>query len=226
MTGTGQKAGVEVGDAVEVDEERLDAGKREVSHGAVTVHDHVVEMPVEEQVSRHDETVRLDRRPVDRLASGADALFQDRAVALEEFAEEAVVSEEARVVEEISLRKEVYDGTETIHDTVRRTEVEDRRTGTGADGVRGIREGSDDGRVVEHIEVYASNGTNVGTVDHMDGPDRFKPAKGISPDGQHHLVPMAWVDHVDRHVHTNKTVSEMKSGRQSRSGSACGLRSR
>ncbi len=28
MTGTGQKAGVEVGDAIEVDEERLDAGKR------------------------------------------------------------------------------------------------------------------------------------------------------------------------------------------------------
>ncbi|WP_237482454.1 DUF2171 domain-containing protein [Lichenibacterium dinghuense] len=61
------------------------------------------------------------------------------------------------------------------------------------------------------MEVYASDGTKVGTVDHMDGPDRFKLARSTSPDGQHHFVPLTWVDHVDRHVHLNKTVSEMKS---------------
>ncbi len=92
-------------------------------------------------------------------------------------------------------------------------EIEDGRDGTGVAAMRDVREGSDDGRIVEHMEVYASDGTKVGTVDHMDGPDRFKLAKSTSPDGQHHFVPMAWVDHVDRHVHLNKTVSEMKSGR-------------
>ncbi|WP_237482397.1 DUF2171 domain-containing protein [Lichenibacterium dinghuense] len=60
------------------------------------------------------------------------------------------------------------------------------------------------------MEVYASDGTKVGTVDHMDGPDRFKLAKSTSPDGQHHFVPLSWVDHVDRHVHLNRTLAEMR----------------
>ena len=213
LTGTDRKA--EVGDVIALYEERLDVGKREVSHGAVRVHSRVVETPVEERVSLHDETVQVDRRPLDRVVSGTDALFQDRTIELEEFVEEAVVSKEVRVVEEVSLRREAHDRTETIRDTVRHTEVEieDGRVGTGAAGARGVREGSDDGRIVEHMEVYASDGTRVGTVDHMDGPDRFKLARSTSPDGQHHYVPMTWVDHVDRHVHLSKTVAEMKSGR-------------
>ena len=199
---------------IPVYEERLEVGKREVSHGRLRVRSYVVETPVDEQVTLRSETVQVDRRPVDRAVSATDALFQDRTIELEEFAEEAVVSKEARVVEEISLRKEAHDRTETIHDTVRHTEVEieDGRTGTGVVGARGVREGSDDGRIVEHMEVYASDGTKVGTVDHMDGPDKFKLARSTSPDGQHHFVPLAWVDHVDKHVHLNKTVSEMKSG--------------
>ncbi len=201
-------------EVIPVYEERLDVGKREVSHGRLRVRSYVVETPVDEQVTLRSETVQVDRRPVDRTVSATDALFQDRTIELEEFAEEAVVSKQARVVEEISLRKEVHDRTETIHDTVRHTEVEieDGRTATGAAGARGVREGSDDGRIVEHMEVYASDGTKVGTVDHMDGPDRFKLAKSTSPDGQHHFVPLSWVNHVDRHVHLNKTVSEMKAG--------------
>ena len=207
--------GAEVGDVIQIYEERLDVAKREVSHGAVKVRSHVVETPVQEQVSLHDETVRVDRRAVDRLVSGTDALFQDRTIELEEIAEEAVVSKEARVVEEISLRRDAHDRTETIRDTVRRTEVEieDGRTASGAIGAHGVREGSDDGRIVEHMEVYASDGTKVGTVDRMDGPDGFKLASSASPDGQHHHVPMTWVDHVDRHVHLSKTVAEVKSGR-------------
>ncbi len=77
---------------------------------------------------------------------------------------------------------------------------------------RGIREGSDNGRIVGHMEVFASDGTKVGTVDHMEGSDRIKLAKNTSPDGEHHYIPMTWVGHVDRHVHLNKTVSEMKAG--------------
>ena len=41
-----------------------------------------------------------------------------------EQAEEAVVSKEARVTEEITLRKEAEERTETVSDTVRHTEVE------------------------------------------------------------------------------------------------------
>ena len=202
-------------DTIPLYEERLTVGKREVSHGRLRVRSFVVETPLTEQVTLHRETVQVDRRTVDRPVSATDAVFQDRTIELEEFDEEAVVSKEARVVEEISLRKEARDRTETIHDTVRHTEVEveDGRAKTGVGGIAGaVREGSDGGRIVEHMEVYASDGTKIGTVDHMEGADRIKLAKTTSPDGQHHYVPMAWVDHVDQHVHLRMTQAEVKAG--------------
>ena len=209
-TRTGTVAGEDV---LQVVEERLDVGKRAVSRGKVRLHSYVVENQVSEDVNLRDETVTVDRRVVDRpvAALGADA-FQERTIEMEEVDEEAVVAKTARVVEEVGIRKDATDRVETIRDTVRSTkvDVEDTRTSTGAAGPRGIVEGGDGGRILEHMEVYASDGTKVGTVDHMDGPDRIKLAKGTSPDGEHHLVPMTWVDHVDQHVHLNKTVAEMK----------------
>jgi len=115
------------GDAetIKVMEERLRVGKREVSGGAVRVRSYVVERPVEEQVRLHEERVLVERRPVDRAVTGADAAaFQERTIEASAKSEEAVVSKEARVVEEIALRKEVADRTETVRDTVRSTKVE------------------------------------------------------------------------------------------------------
>ena len=64
--------------------------------------------------------------------------FQERTIEVEERGEEAVVSKEARVVEEVVVRKEADQRTETISDTVRKTEVdvEDERSvrGTGTTG--------------------------------------------------------------------------------------------
>ena len=57
------------------------------------------------------------------MVSDADA-FQDRTIEAEEYREEAVISKEARVVEEIGLRKTSDTHQETVSDTVRRTEVE------------------------------------------------------------------------------------------------------
>ena len=199
-------------EVIPIYEERLNVGKREVSHGRLRVRSYVVENAVDEQVSLRTETVQVDRRPVDRVVGLGDDPFRERTIELEEFAEEAVVSKEARVVEEVSLRKEVHDRVETIHDTVRHTEVEidDRRVAAGTTATSGIVEGTDTGHIVEHMDVIASDGTKVGTVDHMDGPDRIKLAKTTSPDGQHHYVPMAWVDHIDKHVHLKKTSDEVK----------------
>jgi stress response protein YsnF len=112
-------------DAIEVVEEKLRVGKRDSEHGRVRVRSYVVETPVEEDVTLRQETVRLERRPVDRVIEGdAAAAFVDRTVEAVETSEEAVVSKEARVVEEIILAKSVDTRTETVHDTVRRTEVE------------------------------------------------------------------------------------------------------
>lgn len=61
----------------------------------------------------------------------------------------------------------------------------------------------------EHMDVYASCGTKVGKVDHVEG-DSIKLTKNDSPDGQHHFVPTAWIDHIDSHVHLNKNADETR----------------
>ncbi len=112
-------------ETIKVMEERLRVGKREVAGGAVRVRSYVVERPVEENVRLHEERVSVERRPVDRAVTGADAAaFQERTIEARATSEEAVVGKEARVVEEIGIRKEASDRTETIHDTVRSTKVD------------------------------------------------------------------------------------------------------
>src|SRR5690348_3190656 len=80
-------------------EERLRVGKREVGHGRVRVRSYVVETPVQEQVTLHQERVEIERRPVDRPAAAGDDAFRERTIEATETSEEAVVSKEARVRE-------------------------------------------------------------------------------------------------------------------------------
>ena len=119
-TGSGRE------EVIPVTEERLNVGKREVGGGRVRVRSYVVEQPVEEQVNLRDEHVNVERRPVDRPLTGADRdrAFQERTIEAEEKSEEAVVNKEARVKEELVVNKDVNQRTETVSDTVRRTEVD------------------------------------------------------------------------------------------------------
>jgi uncharacterized protein (TIGR02271 family) len=105
-------------------EERLRVGKRDVSHGRVRVRSYVVEEPVTETVHLESGTVEVERRRVDRPVGEAGDLFRERSIEAEEFREEAVVSKEARIVEEVGLRRRQEAHDETVSDTVRRTEVE------------------------------------------------------------------------------------------------------
>jgi hypothetical protein len=59
----------------------------------------------------------------------------------------------------------------------------------------------------ERMSVIASCGKKVGVIDHLEG-GAIKLTKSDSPDGQHHFIPMGWVDHVDNHVHLNKNSAE------------------
>ena len=56
-------------------EEQISIGKRDTSHGRVRVRAYTVEEPVNETVELRDERVELERRAVDRVATGADAAF-------------------------------------------------------------------------------------------------------------------------------------------------------
>ncbi|QQO46348.1 YsnF/AvaK domain-containing protein [Paracoccus sp. MC1862] len=107
---------------IDVVEEQVTVGKRQTEGGRVRVRSYVVETPVEQDVELRSERVHVERRPVDRPADSAD--FQERSIEASEYAESAVVQKEARVVEEIGLSKDVESHTETVRDTVRKTEVE------------------------------------------------------------------------------------------------------
>jgi len=111
--------------AVPIIEEELHVGKRAVERGGVRVRTRVEEVPVNEQVTLRDEEVRVERRRVDRPVSEADlASIQEGTFEVRETDEEAVVDKQARVVEEVVVKKDVAERTETVQDTVRRTDVD------------------------------------------------------------------------------------------------------
>lgn len=111
-------------ESIPVVDEQLIVGKRDVNLGRVRVRSYVREEPVSADVNLHNERVTIERRPVDRPLAAGDAAFGERVIEAEEHSEEALIQKEARVVEEIALRKEGSDRTETVSDTVRKTEVE------------------------------------------------------------------------------------------------------
>ena len=61
----------------------------------------------------------------------------------------------------------------------------------------------------EHMDVYASCGTKVGRVDHVEG-NTIKLTKNDSPDGRHHLIPLAWVAKIHDHIHLSRDCGEAK----------------
>jgi uncharacterized protein (TIGR02271 family) len=117
--------------SIPVVEEQLEVGKREVQRGGVRVYSHIVEQPVEEQVTLREERVHVDRRPVDRAATEADFRPPEQVIEVTETVEEPVIGKRARVREEIVIGKEQTTRTETIRDSVRRTDVDVEQLGGG-----------------------------------------------------------------------------------------------
>jgi len=124
-TSTGQTAAVTRpgNGSMQLSEENLTVGKRLVNRGGTRIRRFVVERPAEESVSLHSEKIVLERHPVTDSRPATDS-FSEKTVEMRERVEEAVVSKTAHVYEEVGLRKEASDRVETIHDTVRKEEVE------------------------------------------------------------------------------------------------------
>jgi uncharacterized protein (TIGR02271 family) len=112
------------GGVIPVVEEQLKVGKRQVSGGRVKIRSYVVETPIQEQVSLRTESVRVDRRPVDRPVTPGEDAFRERTVEAQASSEEPVVSKTARVTGEVVVKKEAGQRTETVSDTVRSTKVD------------------------------------------------------------------------------------------------------
>jgi uncharacterized protein (TIGR02271 family) len=155
----------------EVVEEELQVGKRAVETGGVRVKSYVREVPVEEEVSLRQEHVEVERRPVNRPASPGDInAFRDQTIEVRETQEEAVIAKEARVVEEVHVRKDVDVHTEKVQDTIRRTDVEvEQFASTGRVGSTSFAayETYDPDFRTHYKTTYSSLGSNF---------DRYQPA--------------------------------------------------
>jgi stress response protein YsnF len=91
----------------------------------------VEEVPVVQDVELLEEQTHVERRPVNRRLSeeeiAASGVLQDRVVEITQMREEAVLSKEAYVREELVVKKTVEKRIEQVRDTVRRTAVEVER---------------------------------------------------------------------------------------------------
>jgi uncharacterized protein (TIGR02271 family) len=112
-------------------EEQVDVTKREVEKGHVHVYTEVTEKPVSTDVTLRQENVTVERRPADRPVSSTDAAFRDQSFDLTEKSEQAVINKSARVVEEVVVGKDVTQQSQTVSDTVRRTDVRVERDDSG-----------------------------------------------------------------------------------------------
>jgi uncharacterized protein (TIGR02271 family) len=108
---------------VPVIEESIAVGKREVERGGVRLETHVKETPFQQNVALHEEQVRVERHAVNRPVTAADQIG-DKVIEVRARGEEAVVQKQARVVEEITLKKEASTRNEQITDTIKKTEVD------------------------------------------------------------------------------------------------------
>ncbi len=122
----GPSVSTDAGAAIEeqvipLSEERLVVGKRAVNRGTTRVRRFVVELPVEQQVTLHEQTVRVSRREVGDGRAAGD--FTEKTIEVSQTGEDAVVGKTAHVREEVVVRKQVREHVETVHDTVRHEEV-------------------------------------------------------------------------------------------------------
>jgi uncharacterized protein (TIGR02271 family) len=109
---------------LEVIEEELQVGKEKVERGRMRIYNVVSEREVKKDIGLKDETLRVQRRPVSRAVQINPDLFKERSFEMVEMDEIAKVGKTARVVEEVSLGKEVADKGETIKETLRRQDVQ------------------------------------------------------------------------------------------------------
>ena len=89
-------------------------------------------------------------------------------------------------------------------------------------GMGGPAEGTNAGiaGIKDHMHVIASCGKKVGVVDHVEG-GTIKLTKNGSPDGQHHFIPVGWVERVDNQVYLKKNSKETEQNWKSDAAS-CG----
>ncbi|SIO41298.1 hypothetical protein SAMN05444166_4496 [Singulisphaera sp. GP187] len=101
-------------------------------------------------------------------------------------------------------KEKAHQAGHRIQEVVQKVE---HKTGATLDQSKGATGSTADIR--EHMEVYGACGKLIGKVDHVEGSE-IKLTKSDSPDGHHHMIPLAWVAKVHDHVHLSKTCDEVQ----------------
>lgn len=110
---------------IPVIEEQLEVGKQIVERQGARLRSRIIEKPVEANLRLREEHIVVNRRAVNREVTDADLQnFREGELVITEHAEVPVIGKQARVVEEIVIGKNVTEHVETVHDTIRRSEVE------------------------------------------------------------------------------------------------------
>jgi len=110
---------------IPVIEEDIRVGKKEIITGGVRLRSRIIEKPVEENLRLREEHIHVERTKVDRPATEEDLRhFKESTLEVTTSTEIPDIEKTSKVVEEVSLEKEVNHRDETIHDRVRKTEVD------------------------------------------------------------------------------------------------------
>jgi uncharacterized protein (TIGR02271 family) len=116
-------------DVLRLAEEQLQVGKRLVDTGRTRVRRFVTERPVSADVTLHEEHAEVLRRAISDPKYVGNIDWADQEIEVVETAEQALANKTARIVEEVTLRKIGTDRVETVHDKIRRQQVEIERVG-------------------------------------------------------------------------------------------------
>jgi len=122
-------------EVIPLGEEVLEVSKRTENRGTARVRRYVVETPVERQVTLQSEKVVVERRrPASDEVTGE--VLTELTVEVIETEEVPVVGKRTRLREEVLVRTERAQRVETVHETVRRDEVEIEQPGRKRGGQR------------------------------------------------------------------------------------------
>lgn len=109
-------------------EEQIEVGKRLVSEGSTRVRRYTVTDQVSEDVSLHEQHADVFRRAINEPAWLGEVDWSEKTVEIAESHEQPVINKTARVKEEVVVRTDANERTETVNDTVRRQEVDIDKT--------------------------------------------------------------------------------------------------
>lgn len=72
----------------------------------------------------------------------------------------------------------------------------------------------DPSKIREHMEVLGSDGEHVGTVDRCEGDSLKLTKNDPAAGGEHHYIPLAWINSVDQCVHLAHPGNEARANWQ------------